>query len=99
MPSRIRPGHETFGQYTITSSGGCSTFDLQTGHRSGGWYGLARRTPFLITGPSTCGMTSPARVTSTRSPSLMSLALISAKLWSVAVDTVTPPISTGSSTA
>src|SRR5437764_455895 len=86
MLSKIRPGQETLGQYTITSSGGCSTFDLQTGHRSGGRYDRARRTPFLITGPSTCGMTSPARVTSTRSLSLMSLALISSKLWSVGDD-------------
>src|SRR5439155_1575235 len=51
------------------------------------------------TGPSTCGITSPARVTSTQSPSRMSFASIRSKLWSVAVVTVTPPISTGSSTA
>ena len=44
-------------------------------------------------------MTSPARVTSTQSPSRMSLAAISSALCSVAFETVTPPISTGSSTA
>src|SRR5205807_1285654 len=88
MLSNTRPGQETLGQYAITSSRGCSTFDLQMGQRPGGWYGRLRRTPFLITGPSTCGMTSPARVTSTRSPSRMSLALITAKSCSVAGDTV-----------
>src|SRR2546427_10442056 len=36
--------------------------------------------------PRTCGMTSPARVTSTRSPGRMSFAAMSSKLWSVPVE-------------
>ena len=99
MLSRIRPGHDTLEQYAIASSEGYSTFDLHTGQRSGGAYGFPRRTPFLITGPSTWGITSPARVTSTQSPARMSFVWIRSKLCSVAVVTVTPPISTGSSTA
>ncbi len=44
---------------------------------------------------TTCGMTSPARWTRTRSPSRTSLRATSSRLWSVARLTVTPPISTG----
>ncbi len=44
---------------------------------------------------TTCGMTSPARCTRTRSPSRTSLRATSSRLWSVARLTVTPPISTG----
>ena len=51
------------------------------------------------TGPTTCGITSPARWTITVSPSRMSLRLMSSSLWSVAFETVTPPTSTGSSCA
>ena len=51
------------------------------------------------TGPMTCGITSPARFTCTTSPMRRSLSAISAKLCNVALPTVTPPISTGSSTA
>ncbi len=45
---------------------------------------------------TTCGMTSPALCTLTRSPSRMSLRATSSRLWRVARATVTPPISTGS---
>ena len=80
MLSNTRPGQETFGQYTMTSSWGRSTFELHTGQRSGGAYRDPLRTPFLITGPNTCGITSPARVTSTQSPTRMSFASMSWKL-------------------
>jgi hypothetical protein len=50
-------------------------------------------------GPTICGITSPARCTTTMSPSRMSLRLMSSSLCSVARDTVTPPTSTGSSIA
>ena len=50
-------------------------------------------------GPTTCGITSPARWTITSSPSRMSLRLMSSSLCSVAREIVTPPTSTGSSTA
>ena len=45
------------------------------------------------------GITSPARMTSTRSPSRMSLVAISSSLCSVALVTVTPLTCTGSSSA
>ena len=47
-------------------------------------------------GPTTCGITSPARCTITRSPSRICLRLMSSSLCSVARETVTPPTSTGS---
>src|SRR5881409_187443 len=83
----------------MTSSDGYSTFVWQTGQRSGRLNLRSFPVRRSRTGPSTCGITSPARVTSTQSPSRMSFASIRSKLWSVAVVTVTPPISTGSSTA
>ena len=51
------------------------------------------------TGPSTCGMTSPARCTMTVSPTRRSLRWMSSSLCSVASLTITPPTSTGSSSA
>src|SRR2546421_5695150 len=48
------------------------------------------------TGPTTSGITSPARRTMTVSPSRTSLRLTSSSLCSVAVLTVTPPTNTGS---
>ena len=51
------------------------------------------------TGPTTSGITSPARRTITKSPGRTSLRATSSTLWSVAVVTVTPPTCTGSSTA
>src|SRR5437667_41392 len=83
----------------MPSSDGYSTFEWQTGQRSGRLNLRSLPVRRSRTGPSTCGITSPARVTSTQSPSRMSFASIRSKLWSVAVVTVTPPISTGSSTA
>ena len=47
-------------------------------------------------GPTTCGITSPARWTITWSPSRISLRLMSSSLCSVARETVTPPTCTGS---
>ena len=46
-----------------------------------------------------CGMTSPALCTRTWSPSLISFLLISSSLCNVALDTNTPPILIGSSSA
>src|ERR1041385_9292874 len=76
MDSRVRAGQEMLGQYVITSSWGCSTCEPQLGHFSGIRYGFSPPERFSRTGPSTWGMTSPARVTSTQSPSRMSLAAI-----------------------
>src|SRR5689334_10253719 len=50
-------------------------------------------------GETTCGITSPARITTTSSPSRTSLRARSSSLWRVAVETVTPPTWTGSSIA
>jgi len=50
-------------------------------------------------GATTCGITSPARITTTSSPTRTSLRARSSSLWSVAVLTVTPPTWTGSNIA
>ena len=44
---------------------------------------------------TTWGITSPALSTFTVSPSLISFLIISSSLWSVALETTTPPIFTG----
>ena len=101
MPSSTRPGHETLGQYRMASSAGRSTGVPHAGQRSGIRNGAPRvlgSTP-SSTGRSTWGITSPARMTSTRSPTRMSFCAIRSSLCSVAALTVTPVISTGASTA
>src|SRR5881398_3418085 len=52
----------------MTSSDGYSTFEWQTGQRSGRLNLRSFPVRRSRTGPSTCGITSPARVTSTQSP-------------------------------
>ena len=96
--SRPREGQARFGQRCITSPSGLTTSNPQSGQCSGI---RKRRVPRACgpAGPTTCGMTSPARCTITVSPSRISLRLMSSSLCSVARDTVTPPTSTGSSTA
>src|SRR2546426_6745290 len=79
MLSRMRPGQETLEQYAITSSEGYSTLERQTGQRSGALNGRSLPVRRSRTGPSTCGITSPARVTSTQSPSRMSFASIKSR--------------------
>src|SRR5207249_5960636 len=69
------------------------------GHFLGNRHGLAFFGRLLITGPTTSGMTSPARRTITVSLGRTSLRLTSSWLCSVAVVTVTPPTNTGSSCA
>ena len=83
----------------MTSPSGLTTSTPQSGHFFGirnffvpGWC-----TP--PAGPTICGITSPARWTTTMSPSRICLRLMSSSLWSVARETVTPPTSTGSITA
>ena len=51
------------------------------------------------TGPKTSGITSPALLTMTVSPGRTSFSLTWSELCNVAVETVTPPTKTGSSTA
>jgi len=82
----------------MASPSGLTISTPQSGHFAGILNGFV---PFSCgsTGPTTWGITSPARWTITLSPSRMSLRLMSSSLCSVAVLTVTPPTSTGSSWA
>ena len=50
---------------------------------------------FFISTETTWGITSPALSTVTVSPILISFLIISSSLWSVAFETITPPILTG----
>ena len=87
------------GQIVKTLSSGFTVGVPQAGHFFGG-FGL--RAPFLrfwISGETTWGITSPARITTTSSPTRTSLRARSSSLWRVAVVTVTPPTWTGSSIA
>ena len=96
--SSPRDGQSLFGQRCMTSPSGLTMSASQSGH----FFGMRNRfVPFACgsTGPTTWGITSPARWTMTVSPSRMSLRLMSSSLWSVAWETVTPPTSTGSSCA
>ncbi len=88
------------GQIVHTESGGFTVGVSQIGQRFGG-RALRRRRPSRrwISGAITCGITSPARVTTTSSRSRTSLRARSSSLCRVAVETVTPPTCTGSSIA
>ena len=66
------------------------------GHFFGNFHGFALGGRLERTGPTTSGITSPARRTMTVSPSRTSLRLTSSSLCSVAVLTVTPPTNTDS---
>ena len=94
------PGQpERLGQIVKTASSGLTVSVPQAGHFFGG-FGL-RALLFLrgSFGETTWGITSPARITTTSSPSRTSLRARSSSLWRVAVVTVTPPTWTGSSIA
>ena len=97
--SKPRPGQARLGQRWRTSPSGFSTGVPQRGQCAGIFHGGLRSAPSGMCGPTTCGITSPARCTITVSPMRMSLRLMSSSLCSVAIDTVTPPTTTGSSTA
>ena len=105
MPSRIRPGQLVLGQKRIASPAGRSTGVPQLGHSPGisnfRCFGFPSSSSSRRSGSerTTWGITSPARITSTQSPSRMSFWAISSSLCSVALLTVTPLISTGSSVA
>ena len=88
-----------FGQIVQTPSG-FTVGVPQIGHSLGG-RAFRSRFPFRrwISGATTCGITSPARVTITSSPSRTSLRARSSSLCRVAVCTVTPLTCTGSSIA
>ena len=87
------------GQIVKTPSAGFTVAVPHIGHFFGG-FGLRR--PFFLRGSfgaTTAGITSPARITTTSSPSRTSLRARSSSLCRVAVLTVTPPTWTGSSIA
>src|SRR6188768_3643433 len=90
-----------FGQIVHTLPSGLTVGVLHAGHRWGAeGDGLLclRRCAFEV-GDTTCGITSPARITITSSPSRTSLRSRSSSLWSVASFTITPETWTGSSEA
>ena len=82
----------------MTSPWGRTTSVRQSGQRFGIRHGFVPGS-CSPAGPTTCGMTSPARWTITRSPTRMSFRRMSSSLCSVALVTVTPPTCTGSSSA
>ena len=88
------------GQIVHTESSGLIVGVPQIGHFFGG-RALRSRLPSRrwISGAITCGITSPARVTTTSSRSRTSFFARSSSLCRVAVETVTPPTWTGSSIA
>ena len=88
------------GQIVHTESSGLIVGVPHIGHFLGG-RALRSRLPSRrwISGAITCGITSPARVTTTSSRSRTSFFARSSSLWRVAVETVTPPTWTGSSIA
>jgi hypothetical protein len=96
--STLLDGHLRLGQRCMTSPSGFTISVSQSGQCVGILNGFV---PFWCgrTGPTTCGITSPARWTMTTSPSRMSFRLMSSSLCRVAFVTVTPPTSTGSSCA
>ena len=98
-PCWICAGQERFGQRIWTSPSGWTTGVSQTGQRSGIVQGRSSPVRSWVSGPTTCGMTSPARCTMTLSPTMRPLRATSSWLWSVASLTVAPPTDTGSSTA
>ena len=96
------PGHDArLGQIVKTASSGLTVGVPQAGHFDGGFGGGDRRFRFCAcgVGETTCGITSPARITITSSPSRTSLRRRSSSLWSVASFTVTPETCTGSRSA
>ena len=99
MACWIWAGHERLGQRICTSPGGCTTGVSHTGQRSGIVNGRSAPVRSCVSGPTTCGMTSPARWTITRSPIRRPLRATSSWLCSVDSRTVAPPTETGSSTA
>ncbi len=97
--STWRLGQASFGQRCLASPSARTTGVPHSGHRSGIEKTCSAPVLASRTGPTTCGITSPARWTITVSPTRMSLRRMSSSLWSVASLTVTPPTSTGSSSA
>ena len=93
-------GHSGLMQRCSASPSGRTSVERSShGHSVGNTHGFEPFGRSATTGPSTSGMTSPARRTMTLSPGRTSLAVTWSSLCSVAWPTVTPPTNTGSSTA
>src|SRR5881275_1518634 len=98
--SRSWAGQDTvLGQRVSASPSGRTSGVLHSGHSVGITNSVSDPSRNATTGPTTSGMTSPARRTTTVSPMRTSLRLTSSSLCNVAVLTVTPPTWTGSSEA
>ncbi len=69
-------GHAALTQYQATSPSKCSTDSPQAGQVSGGIYSISFPVLAPFTGPITYGMTSPALLTNTRSPTRISFSAI-----------------------
>ncbi len=92
-------GQSRFGQRVTASPSSRTVAEPQTGHLPGRWNGRVRAGRFFFTTSTTWGITSPARCTTTVSPTRTSLRSTSSWLWSEAFETVTPPTCTGRSFA
>ena len=84
---------------SLSPSGRTSVLSRGHGQVVGNAQGLERFGRSASTGPTTSGMTSPARRTITVSPGRTSLARTWSSLCSVAWPTLAPPTNTGSSRA
>ena len=73
MPSNSLAGQETLVQTWAASSGARTTSQPQTGHAAGMWNSGGSACPRSVTTRTTWGITSPARSTTTESPTRMSL--------------------------
>ena len=93
-------GHAGSTQRVSDSPSACTSTDSSShGQVLGNFQGLAFFGRFSSTGPTTSGITSPALRTITVSPGRTSFRATCSRLWSVAIDTVEPLTTTGSSTA
>ncbi len=95
----ICAGQDRLGQRICTSPGGCTTGVPHAGQRSGMTKARSAPVRSCVSGPTTCGITSPARWTMTLSPIRRPLRATSSWLWRVESRTVAPPTETGSRTA
>ena len=93
-------GHSGSTQRVSATSSSCTSVDRKShGHLVGNCQGLESLGRFASTGPTTSGITSPALRTTTVSPGRTSLSCTCSLLCSVAIDTVLPATTTGSSSA
>ncbi len=96
---RIWRGQRKLTQLVAAAPSSRTSGSPHTGHSPGNVHGVEPFGRSDRTGPTTSGITSPARRTTTVSPGRTSLAATSSSLCRVAVVTVTPPTNTGSRTA